>query len=302
MGQVVALGTAAQPSSPGLAPYHQTSTNQDRLEIDETGAGGCPNRRGMVWLNLETAEIKSARCARNGCAYCVVVNARRRALAVAWARPQREIRVSLLADTGDPDPWPTARYRWNRIREYLTRWNVPIGETSIFIEKGSKTGMIHGHVCQLGAEIIDKDALEQASQQAGAGLTRVRKIRNVQSMSQYGLKGVEMARYGLKGADQNGAEFLHLNGGRLGHFSRGFFVSASGVRLGVRAAECEALRAVYGNRVGAGAWTLATEGGAQSYRSLKPASSTAGGPVPVIRTSGSKTAGSTVAVSARSAS
>ncbi len=258
----------------------------------------------MVWLNLLTGEARAARCGRNGCSVCIVANARRRALALALAKPQREIRVSLVADAQDPDPWVTARRRMNRIREYMARWETPIGEWAYFVEKNPAETGFHAHVMQRGQAKVDKDLLEEASQQAGAGLTRIRKVKSAGDLAAYGLKGIALAAYGLKGTDDNdgGTEFLRLNGGRLGHFSRNYFVSAAGGTLGVRQAERAALEAVYGHREGAGAWTLVSERAATSYRSVVPGSSTAAIRARATRAGGSKTAGSTAAEKAQSAS
>jgi hypothetical protein len=55
-------------------------------------------------------------------------------------------------------------------------------------------------------------------------------------------------------------ENLRLNGGRLGHFSRGFFLSPEGAILGVRAAEKMAAEAQRTDE--AGTWLLMREGSA----------------------------------------
>lgn len=258
-----ASGVASAAPLSGLASYHQTATTS---EVDlEPREAGCPHRVGMVYLNLQSGETRPARCGRNACDYCLRVNAKRRALAIAWARPEREIRLSLLAEPDDAHPWQTARRRYRRMREYLRRWSVDPGEWGLMLERNPQGTGYHGHVIQHGPK-VNKDALDQAAFRAGAGLTRVRKVRDVGSLSSYGLKGAALAAYGLKGTQDHGETFLDLNGGRLGHFTPGFFRSPSGATMGVRAAERQALRAVYGTSEGE--WTLATESGARSWASL----------------------------------
>lgn len=271
----------------GLASYRQSSTTSEGqigagdapAEPDVEPAGdGCPARAGMVFLNLSTGETRPARCGRNACSYCLTRNARRRALAIAYSRPERELRLSLVADAGDPDPWQTARGRINRTREYLKRWKEPIGLWGFHVEPNPEGTGYHAHVVQHGPRKINKDALDQASFRAGGGLTRVRKVQHVDGLAEYGLKGAALAAYGLKGASE-GMEYLRLNGGRLGHYSRGFFRGADGATLAVRVAETLALRALYGEQE-QGAWTLMTERGAASWASLPRASGRASETLP----------------------
>ena len=261
---------------PGLASYHQSSTAPEALEPDLRPVGkGCPNRAGMVFLNLQTGETRPARCGRNGCGYCLGMNARRRALAIAYSRPAREIRLSLVAEEGDSNPWVTARHRVNRTREFLKRWGEDPGFWGWHVEPNPEGTGYHAHVVQHGPKKVNKDALDQASFRAGAGLTRVRKVQHADGLAEYGLKGAALAAYGLKGA-RGGTDYLAHNGGRLGHYSRGFFRSVDGATLGVRTAERQAMVALYGEQE-SGTWTLATERGAASWASATAATCRASG-------------------------
>lgn len=284
--------------APGLASYRQSSPRSEGQEtagdapaepdVEPVGEG-CPARKGMVFLNLSTGAVVPARCGRLACSYCLARNARRRALAIAYSRPEREFRLSLVADAGDPDPWQTARYRINKTREYLKKWKEDPGLWGFHVEPNPEGTGYHAHGVQHGRKKMNKDALDQASFRAGAGLTRVRKVQHVDGLSEYGLKGAAVAAYGLKGALE-GTEYLRLNGGRLGHYSRGFFRGPEGATLPVRVAETLALRALYGEQE-QGAWTLMTERGAMSWASLPPA----GGRALVIPRPGTVPAGSPVA-------
>ena len=173
-----------------------------------------------------------------------------------WAGVERALLVTNLADPADPDPWPTVRRRVNRVREYLQRQAVEPGAWGIFIERGSENGMVHAHIGQHG-KFIPKAALDEASNRAGAGLTTIERVKSSSSLTRYVGKG--FSSYVGKGFTATDATAnLALNGGRLGHFSRGFFgKSDSGANLGVR--EAERLAAADDRPAEAGTWVLMRE-------------------------------------------
>lgn len=256
-----AAGRSPEGAAPGLALYHQTSEPESARE-------GCPNRVGMVLLDYESGVWRPARCGRLACPYCVAVEALLRAGAIWLARPRRAIRVSLVADAGDPDPWPTARRRMNRTREeYRRRTRRSLGDWCYSVEPNPRGTGFHAHAWQHGPDKVDMAALDVAAQAAGAGFCKVETVRNVGQASRYGLKGLGGAGYGLKGTDGDPAEYLRVNGGRLTHQSRGFFRSEDGATLPVRQAESAALAALYGERE-PGRWGLVTEAAARSWASL----------------------------------
>jgi hypothetical protein len=175
----------------------------------------------------------------------------------------------------------------NRTREHMKRFGEDPGFWNAHVEMNPEETGYHAHITQHGTQnggYINRDALDQAAFRAGAGLTRVRQIKVVGSLAAYGLKGAGMAAYGMKGAS-DGAEYLRLNGGRLGHHSQGFFRSPSGATLPVRVAERNALKAVYGGEEGE--WRLVTDSSARSWASLKPVTS----PALVTRELGTLTGG-----------
>jgi hypothetical protein len=211
--------------------------------------------KGVRLLNLTTGEVVSARCGRNGCAYCLPLNARRRAAAMQWVGVRRSITITEVASRDDEDPWQAARRRVNRVREYLQRESIDPGLWGYFIERGTQTGMVHAHVAQRGAQRLPKEALQEASHRAGAGWTRVEAIRQTGKFSAYVGKG--FSAYVGKGFTQADAvDNLTLNGGRLGHFSRGYFKSPEGETLGVREAEKRAAEAFRTEE--AGRWVIIT--------------------------------------------
>lgn len=185
------------------------------------------------WINCETGELRNGmRCRRNGCPYCVRVNASRRALAIAWAEPERALTVTGLGDGAD-DPWPHIRLQMKRIRDYAARAGSEMGEWVWHVERNPAGTGHHAHVWQSGGK-VDIDALRAASRRAGAGSwLHVSRIRSSAGAAQYGLKGLG---YGMKGVTDSGSDYLALNGSRLTHQSRGFFRG-----LPVRRAEVESL-------------------------------------------------------------
>lgn len=235
---------------------------------EEAARDRCPNRLGLAMLDYESGVWVPARCTRLACEYCVRVQASVRAAAIWLARPQRAITVTLVADAGDEDPWPTARARMNRLRRNYGRLvGSDLGEWVYDVERNPRGTGFHAHAWQHGPAKVDRHALDEASERAGAGMCKVETVRNRGAAAKYGLKGVGGMGYGLKGADADPLEHLWLNGGRLTHQSRGFYRSEDGSTLAVRAAERLALKALYGERE-AGRWGLVTESAAKSWASL----------------------------------
>lgn len=258
---------ASESPAPGLAYYHQTSTEDRGLLGPQTSTERCPNRVGFVMLDYASGQVRPARCQRLTCPYCVGVEAMLRAAAIWLAKPRRAIRVSMVADATDPDPWPTARRRMNRLREFARREGFDFGEWCYSVEPNPRGTGYHAHVWQHGPAKVDKDALDALSARAGAGWCKVETVRDIGRAAQYGLKALRGAGYAMKGADDDPREFLRVNGNRLTHQSRGFFRSESGVTLAVRDAESSAMSALMGERE-PGRWALVTEAAARSFLSV----------------------------------
>lgn len=268
MAGVAGLGASPEGSSPGLALYRQTSPksggDSEGASAPEWRQSSCPNRRGMVLLNYESGEVRAARCGRLACPVCVTAEAYLRAGAIWLANPRRAIRMSLVAESGDPDPWPTARRRMNKTREhYFAETGRPIGQWVYHVEPNPKGTGYHSHAWEHGPHKIDAVALDRAAHRAGAGWAKVETIRSVGDAASYGLKGLG---YGLKGTESDPSVYLHCNGNRLTHQSRGFFRSAAGVTLPVRQAQRHALDALFGERE-PGQWALVTESAVTSLQS-----------------------------------
>lgn len=204
----------------------------DTPEPDTESVGqGCPNTRGLVFVNRVTGQVVPARCARNACAYCVQGNARRRARAIAFARPERAL---LLTQVGDD--WQLVRGRMKRLKYEVEDRIGKSFEWVFHVEPNPAGTGHHVHAWERGAWIPQR-ILSAAAETVGmGGFARINKIKSVSDAASYGLKGLG---YGLKGvhATESRAAYLVANGRRLTHQSRGFFIDSEGERCGVRDAE-----------------------------------------------------------------
>lgn len=234
-------------SAPSLAPTDQSST-------PETAPDGTAERPWRThpcgsgqWLeNVETGEVQPARCKSNRCAYCLRLNALRRAAAIAYAQPERAVLLTLVGED-----FPTIRRRMNRMREYLTRAGVDVGEWCWHVEPNPAGNGHHVHAWQHGPVKIPQALLSECAARAGmGGVVFINRVRSEMGSGQYGLKGVIAAGYGLKGVEDQASVYLSENGGRLSHATRGFFRDAEGAPIPVRVAE----RRAYGE--GSGTWRL----------------------------------------------
>lgn len=198
-------------------------------------------------IDLRSQRAFPLRCKRNKCAWCLPINARRRALAMTRTRPRRMIRISLAADRGDSDPLSTARTRIKRVRQALKRSGTPAGEWCWTLEVNPAGTGYHVHAVQHGPYINQKQ-LQDACQRAGAGIPYINEIKRTPGLtSRYGLKAFGAAGYGMKAYRQSDGAFdaLKLNHGRVEHHTPGFFV-IDGEKVTPREAESIAVRELYG--------------------------------------------------------
>lgn len=200
--------------APLLDSIHQMVANLD----------WCPNSvqtDRWRWVHRETGETRlGMRCRRNGCEYCCRVNATRRALAIAFARPERALTITGLADSSMSDPWPRIRVQMKRLRDYAARAGSDLGDWVWHVEQNPNGTGFHAHIWQHGG-MVDLDVLRAAALRAGAGnWLHASRIRSSAGAAQYGLKGLG---YGMKGVQSAADNYLRLNGGRLTHQTRDFF-------------------------------------------------------------------------------
>ncbi|MDH2415641.1 hypothetical protein [Nocardioides sp. CER19] len=122
------------------------------------------------------------------------------------------------------------------LRQAAKRDHVDLGAFGTFVEQGSKSGMTHAHIVVKDGRWIDYEWLR--SRLVSAGFARrfeYLPIKDGAGFTSYVGKG--FASHAVKGYRDDADDALRLNGGRVGHFSRGFFPD------GVRRAEVESLAA-----------------------------------------------------------
>ncbi len=213
----------------------------------DQGRKSCPDTRGMIFVNTVTGEMVPARCRRLACAVCSLLNARSRARAIAFSKPERAI---LLTQVGSE--WQQIRPRMARLKYELQERTNCSFEWVYHVEPNPKGTGHHVHAWERGAYIPQK-TLSAAADSVGMGaFARINKIRQVEKASSYGLKGLG---YGLKEfeAAESRSAYMLANGRRLTHQSPGFFVDSEGNSVGVRVAEREAASS---GREAVGTWVM----------------------------------------------
>lgn len=191
----------------------------------------------LVMVNAETGEVRPMRCQRNGCADCIGVNAFRRSLAVQYVEPSHELTLTTTDLHRASEPWPEIQDRLRVLRQASKRDGVALGSFMTYVEQGDENGMTHAHIVVKDGRRLDFDWFRARARSAGfAGRFTYAQIRSGAEFSAYVGKG--FASYVTKGYRSDAEEALRLNGGRVGHPSRGFFPD------GVRRAEVESLAAL----------------------------------------------------------
>lgn len=171
---------------------------------------------GYVVVDRLTGEFWPADCDTGTCPTCGINRARVRARLIT-ARCKEVERPRFITLTNAPDDWQQRR---GQVRDLARRLRGDGFECEWVwtTEAGHKTGMIHCHLIQYG-DFIPQRALERAW-----GGRRV-DIRAAQTRhGEYISKSASrVANYVGKGAESDLDEALTLNGGRLHHWSRGWW-------------------------------------------------------------------------------
>lgn len=169
-----------------------------------------------VVVDRLTGEYWPADCDSGRCETCGVERARVRARLIT-ARCREVERPRFLTLTQAPADWQQRR---NQVRDLARRLRKSGYQTQwIWVtETGSKTGMIHVHAVQHG------DYIPQGLLQELWGGRRVDIRAATPRSGEYISKSAaRVASYVSKGGREDLESALNLNGGRLHHWSRGFF-------------------------------------------------------------------------------
>lgn len=237
-------------AGPFLVLTDQTLTDDQRRQwLNRPACLGREVRAGdMVMVNRSTGEVRPMRCQRNGCPDCIGVNAFRRSLAVQHVEPTHELTLTTTDLHAAEEPWPEVQDRLRVLRQASKRDGVALGSFGTYVEQGSKSGMTHAHIVVRDGRRLDFDWLRARLVSAGfAARFTYSEIKSEAEFSSYVGKG--FASYATKGYRSDAEDALRLNGGRVGHFSRGFFPD------GVRRAEVESL-AAWGESAEPSPWVM----------------------------------------------
>jgi hypothetical protein len=134
------------------------------------------------------------------------------------------------------------------LRQAAKRERVALGAFGTYVEQGAKSGMTHAHIVVRDGRRLDFDWLRARLVSAGfAARFTYSALRSDAEFSSH--VGKSFGSYATKGYRADAEDALRLNGGRVGHFSRGFFPD------GVRRAEVESL-AAWGEAAEPSPWAM----------------------------------------------
>lgn len=245
-------GAGEAGAGPFLVLTDQTLT--ERRWLNRSACGDRPLEPGtMILVNRETGETRPLRCRRNGCPDCIGPNSWRRSLAVQHVAPTHELTLTTTDLHGTDEPWPEVQNRLRVLRQAAKRDGIDLGQFATFVEQGSTHGMTHAHIVVKDGQRLDFDWFRSRAQSAGfAGRFTYSRIKSAAGFASYVGKG--FAGYAVKGYSDDAEDALRLNGGRVGHFSRGFFPD------GVRRAEVQSLARLHEQAGTPSPWVLTCYG------------------------------------------
>jgi hypothetical protein len=184
-------------------------------------------------VEVHSGQIVPADCDTGCCRTCGVRRVKARAEAITWAQRQQP-RSRLITLTNCPAEWQTRRCQVRDMRRRLQDSGYAC-EWIWTTEAGPKHGAIHVHAIQHGSYI------SQRKLQKAWG-NRIVDVRAVGDAAKYISKSAALVAGYIGKEAQNGQDGLSLhlgiNGGRLHHWSRGFFGGLS-VRDAVKASRVD---------------------------------------------------------------
>lgn len=183
-------------------------------------------------LDLATGELLPRRCRGLSCPYCIHVQVRDVARAIALARPNWSL---LITQVGDD--FVQTRRRMNRLRE-LVRASGFVFEWAWHVEHNPRASGLHVHAWLRSQPPAPPGTFSARAAQARVGWVDLQPLRTRMGWEAGGLHGVGAAGYGMKEALEGLQEavllsevqqaFLEINGKHLVHASRGFWVDQYG--------------------------------------------------------------------------
>lgn len=177
----------------------------------------CPTPRGHLH-HLPTGRRLPAPCKRQACSVCGPLEAWVRARAIASADPARFIVATYPPGDWDGLTFEKHRAKVKRFRFTLEELFGPI-QWAWTVEVGAG-GNPHINLLQKGPSKLPQPVL----QAKWGGIVHVSRIKRASASGRYAMKeAMRVSGYALKEAGGKLDDHLRLNGGRLAHWSRGYF-------------------------------------------------------------------------------
>lgn len=171
---------------------------------------------GYVVVDRLTGEFWPADCDSGVCPTCGINRARVRARLIT-VRERQVDHPRFITLTQAPEDWQRRRMQVRDLARRLRGYGYRT-EWIWVTERGKKTGMIHVHLVQYG------DYIPQAALEEYWGDSRVDIRAATPNHGEYISKSAaKVASYIGKSGLEDLDQALDLNGGRLHHWSRGFF-------------------------------------------------------------------------------
>jgi len=173
--------------------------------------------RGWVLRSLATGVVVPAFCRRLRCDVCRAREARRMVLALGAVGIERRVRLSLVGDE-----WQTVRGRVRRLGASLRRYTDGRWEWWWVCQGNPRGTGCHVHALVRGSYVPQRQ-LQRMCAREGLGIPWIGAHRP--RHGRRGAAGTYELRelVGLYELRETGREALVLNGGRLAHWSRGWW-------------------------------------------------------------------------------
>lgn len=172
----------------------------------------CPDSRGLRYVDGWTGEAIYERCGKASCAICCLINVKQRARAIRRSKPDRLVTFTLAGEDG-----VSARENITRVVRKV-RGRGYCWQHALSVEPNHEDTGLHVHAWVRG-DAVPLDVLNTICAEIGMGHADILPLSFAGPMV-----------YGMKRAqdDTTRASHLRLNGGRLGHHTRGFYLDRQG--------------------------------------------------------------------------
>ncbi len=186
----------------------------------------------MWWQHEITGEVRPWRCRKLTCVFCAPIEAVLVGKAIRMAKPTSAV---MLTQVGER--WPDTRHKVNKITKSIRRsFGHDAWSMAYHVERDPGSPGCHIHGWHRGTT-VPKDDLQVHASRAGIGIVDIQRVRY--GSFSYGMTQVIEApeNADLDGAQQQIDDFLDINGHRLVHTTRGYWVDKNGQTITQRKAK-----------------------------------------------------------------